>query len=193
MTTSRRKTVALYGGSFNPITIAHVMAVHYVLATEPVDSVWVMPTFIHPDGKKMEDFVWRANMCRKSFLGESIGRVVVSEVERELGGISYSLRTVKHLVDKHGHDTDFRFVIGSDCVQNKATWASEWDTINELAPMVVLGRTGCEVEGVVSVLPPVSSTQVRNLIAKGDMETIKRLVPSMVIQYIKDKKLYGVG
>ena len=192
MTTRTKKIVALYGGSFNPITVGHVMAVHYVLSTEDVNSVWVMPSFIHPDGKVFEDFVWRANMCRKSFLGETLGRVIVSEVERELGGVSYSLRTVQHLVEKHGHDTNFRFVVGTDCLINKDSWASDWEEINRLAPMIFLGRGGCEVPGIPTVLPAISSTQVRNLITLGDMEQVRRLVPSMVVQYIKDKKLYGV-
>lgn len=189
----KKKVVAIYGGSFNPPHVAHAMAVSYVLATEQADIVWVVPAFIHPSGKKLVDFVWRAEMCRKMFLNERPGRVIVSDVERELDGVSYSLRTVKHLVAKHGEEYDFRFVVGSDCLINKDSWNGDWERINQLAPMVVLGRHGAEVPGIPTILPSISSTDVRKRLQEGDMESAKLLVPGMTLSYIVDKELYGAS
>ena len=44
--------IALFGGSFDPPHVGHLLAAAYVLATEPVDELWLVPVFEHPLGKK---------------------------------------------------------------------------------------------------------------------------------------------
>ena len=55
--------VALLGGSFNPPHVGHLLAAHYVRATQGVDEVWLMPAYHHPFGKALADFEHRAAMC----------------------------------------------------------------------------------------------------------------------------------
>ena len=45
--------VAVFGGSFNPPHVAHVLACALVLASEDVDRVLVVPTFQHPFAKEL--------------------------------------------------------------------------------------------------------------------------------------------
>ena len=40
--------VALFGGSFNPPHVAHQLVALYVLETQPVDELWLIPCFQHP-------------------------------------------------------------------------------------------------------------------------------------------------
>ena len=51
---SRR--VAVYGGSFNPPHMGHVLAVAYTLAAQPVDEVLMVPCFQHPFSKELAPF-----------------------------------------------------------------------------------------------------------------------------------------
>ena len=48
-------TVALFGGSFNPPHIAHQMVALWVLETQAVDGLWMLPTWRHPFGKPLVD------------------------------------------------------------------------------------------------------------------------------------------
>ena len=57
---TRPKTVALLGGSFNPPHVGHLIAVTYVKATQPVDEIWLLPTYHHPFGKELDEIERRA-------------------------------------------------------------------------------------------------------------------------------------
>ena len=55
--------IALFGGSFNPPHVGHMMAAYYVIATRPVDKLWLMPAYRHPFGKRLAPFDDRVKMC----------------------------------------------------------------------------------------------------------------------------------
>ena len=88
--------VAIFGGSFNPPHVAHVLAVTYVLATEDLDEILVVPCFRHPFAKELAPFEDRFAMCELAMAW--LPKVTVSRVEQELGGESRTLRTVEHFV-----------------------------------------------------------------------------------------------
>ena len=78
------KTVAIFGGSFNPPHLAHVLAVTAVRSTEDVDEILVVPTYQHPFAKPLAPFDDRVELCRLAM--EWIPGVSVSRVEEELAG-----------------------------------------------------------------------------------------------------------
>ena len=58
--------IALFGGSFDPPHVGHLLAAAYVLATEPVDELWLVPVFEHPLGKKpAAPFEHRVELCER--------------------------------------------------------------------------------------------------------------------------------
>ena len=59
--------VAIYGGSFNPPHVGHVLAVAYVLATAEIDEVLVVPAFQHPFSKELAGFDDRFALCEAAF------------------------------------------------------------------------------------------------------------------------------
>lgn len=182
--------VAVYGGSFNPPHMAHVLAVTTVLACFDVDEVLVVPTFAHPFGKALAPYEDRVRMCELA-MGWLPG-VRVSRVEQELGGESRTLRTLEHLAAQRP-DARFRFVMGADLVLESSKWHA-WDRVVALAPPIVLGRVGVTYEGApVPVLPDVSSTDVRTRIAQGDagaQAALSALVPKAVLAYVAEHGLY---
>jgi nicotinate-nucleotide adenylyltransferase len=186
-------SIAIYGGSFNPPTIAHYLLPKYLIAAGIVDNVMVMPSFIHPDGKELVDFDLRMKMCDAMFRNEN--RIFVSDVEKVLGGLSLSLRTVTHIVQKAPKGTTYRFVVGTDCYVNRAMWGEDWNTINGLAPFLYIPRNGypgpCDLSDAPGIpeFIQVSSTQVRKSLK--DQKMPSNLLHKNVVSLIEQERLYG--
>ncbi len=185
------REVALLGGSFNPPHVGHLMAAWYLLATEPVAEVWLLPSFRHPFGKPLAPFEDRVRMCELA--AASIRGAHVCAAEAELAGdplCGRTVRTLEHLRAKHP-DRSFALAVGTDILPETPQWY-RWDRIRELARVVVVGRQG-HAEGAEGrpLLPEVSSTEVRARLARG--EEVSRLVPRKVVAYIAERGLYRAG
>ncbi|MFT3766120.1 MAG: nicotinate (nicotinamide) nucleotide adenylyltransferase [Minicystis sp.] len=189
------RRVAIYGGSFNPPHVGHVLGVVYALSTAPIDEVLVVPVFRHPFAKNLAPYPDRLAMCRLA-LGW-IPHVTISTVEEDLGGESLTLRTVEHLLAKHP-SWSLRLLVGSDVLADLPKW-HRWDRIAALAPPLVMGRAGVEAaEAAVTwvgkpedaMLPRVSSSEIRTALAAGKRGAVQALVPASVLEYIEQKGLY---
>ena len=180
--------VAIFGGSFNPPHVAHVLAAALVIATEPVDRLLVIPAFRHPFAKDLAPFDARVKMCELA-MGKLPG-VEISRVEEELGGESRTLRTLEHLRQRHP-EWSMRLVIGGDLVAESTKW-HRFDEVQKIAPPIVLGRVGFEgTSNAAALLPDVSSTDVRKKIAEKKWNELGRLVPRPVIAFVREHDLYG--
>lgn len=179
---------AVFGGSFNPPHVGHVLAVAYVLVVHELDGVIVTPVYEHPFSKALAPFRHRVEMCRLA-MGWLPG-VEISEVEASLEAPSLTIRTLRRLSsDRPG--ARLRLVIGADVLHERAAW-TEWNEIERLAPPITLGRAGHEhPDAPPAVLPDVSSTRVRELFA-GDApdEELAALVPRGVLAYARRHGLY---
>lgn len=182
------RTVAVFGGSFNPPHVGHVLAASYVLAVHDVDAVLVVPAFRHPFNKGLVAFEHRVAMARLAF--GDLARVEVSEIERELNAeVSRTVDTLEALLDRHA-DWALRLVIGADVLHDRDKW-HRFERVVELAPPIVLGRAGVtHPEAPRPVLPEVSSSLIRAALAGGDRAVVEALVPSRVQAYIAREQLY---
>lgn len=179
-----QRTIGLFGGSFNPPHVAHQMAMLYVLETCDVDAIWMMPTYRHPFAKELVDFEHRCRMCELA--AAALGaRVEVSRVEGELARpVSRTLETIEFLRAQHP-ELRFRLVVGADILHESHKWYG-WDRIVALAPPITVGRAG--LEGPALGMPAVSSTEIRDKLARG--AAVDELVPRAVLRYIAEKGLY---
>lgn len=175
--------IAIYGGSFNPVHLGHVMVPMHLSLNDPsIDKILVMVCF-DQKGKLLAPFEHRFEMCRLAFAG--VPRVEVSDFERQLGGESLTLRTVREL-KKRNPDWSIRFILGSDLVENAPKWDGWNELIQEAQPLIV-GRAGIvSPNGPPPISPAVSSTEIRKGIAGRDWESIERFLPSRVFQYLQD-------
>jgi nicotinate-nucleotide adenylyltransferase len=181
-----RKTIAVFGGSFNPPHVAHQMVCLYVLETQPVDEVILVPTFRHPFEKQLAPFPDRVEMCRRLALPFG-GRATVSTIEEDLGGeASLTLVTLQALAERLT-GCRLRLVIGADILREREKWY-RWPEIEELAPPIVVGRPGHPAPDGAPELADVSSTDVRQRLAAG--QPVAHLVPRGVLAYIVEKGLY---
>ena len=178
--------VAIFGGSFNPPHVAHQMVALYVLETAPVDELWLVPAVRHAFGKSLAPFEDRLEMCRLA--AAALGpRVRVSAIERDLGGESRTLRTIRRLQQDHPGHT-FSLIIGADLVHEVAAWYGG-EELQRTVPFVVVGRGGVDATpDTPVVLPAVSSSQIRSALAAG--QDASALLPRGVLEYITAHNLY---
>lgn len=184
---SARRT-AVYGGSFDPPHVAHVLAAAYALSTGEVDDVLVVPCFQHPFAKSLTPFELRVEMVEAAMT--PLRWVTVSRVEAQLGGESRTLRTVQHLSAQEP-SRRLRLLIGADILADAHKWHG-FDEVVALAPLLVLGRVGfVRDDAPPPVLPDVSSTRVRAAVPAGG--DLSRLVPARVLEIIRREGLYKGG
>lgn len=180
--------VGFFGGSFNPPHVSHVLAVSYVLATQPLDLVLVVPCFDHPLGKELTPFTHRRAMCERAF--EHLRRVEVSAIEQEMGETSRTLHTVRALQAAHP-DWTLRLIIGADILNETERWYG-WSELVQIAPPLVLGRLGHpRPDAPPSVVPQISSSDIRDRLARG--LAVDEIVPRQVIEYARERGLYGAS
>jgi nicotinate-nucleotide adenylyltransferase len=183
--------IALLGGSFDPPHVAHQEACSYLLDQEDFDRVWLMPAYRHAFGKEMASFEHRAAMC--ALLCRPFrGRVLVSEVERNLAGagVNRTIDTVRYLKTHHPQE-DFTFIIGSDNLDQIEEW-KDIEVLKQEIPFLVLRRPGFEDRPGWTyskiTLPDVSSTQIRENLSRN--QPVTDLVPDPVREFIEENSLY---
>lgn len=179
----------MFGGSFSPPHMGHVLACHYALMRWSLNKIMVIPSYAHPFGKPLPPYEDRVAMCRLAFshLGDA---VEISEIERDLGGVSYTIETVRRLVQTHPRE-NFRLIVGGDILGDAPKWR-EFDALIKMAPLLVVPRAkNGEVLGGTrheAALPDMDSTAIRARIAKS--EDPAGAVPRTVLEYIKRQGLY---
>lgn len=169
--------IGVFGGSFQPPHVGHALVAGWLLWTERVDAVWIVPTFAHAFGKRLAPYGARLRWCEA--LAGTVGPgVVVSDVERRLGGTSWSVRTLDALSAEHP-GWRFRWVIGTDLLEGLPRW-KEADRLQATYPPIVVGRSGHGGVDGVPTFPAVSSTAVRDRLVRG--EAVDGLVPAPVLR-----------
>lgn len=184
-------TVAIFGGSFDPPHVGHVLAVHYVLSVGWADSVIVVPVYEHAFQKRSEKFEHRLALCQAAFA--QISRVAVSPVERDLPAPSYTLQTVQALAEAFP-GAEFRLLVGADLLADVPRWHRA-EELKKLAPLLVLGRAGVEKSGAPrALLPEISSSEVRGWLKERSDAAVRDAlaahVPKAVRELIEENGLY---
>lgn len=194
--TKKRKSIALYGGSFDPVHEAHLEVARTALEDCDLDAVIFIPAAQSPLKKSaaLAEDADRVEMLRLATTEESRFEVDTCEIER--GGTSYTVDTVKAYQAAHEGGL-LHWIIGADQFE----LLPQWRCIEEIASMItfiVLRRPGhsiveSAVKGLRFVtidapLMPHSSTKIRASIAEG--RTVVDLLPPAVEAFISSRDLY---
>lgn len=185
--------VAIFGGSFNPPHVAHLLAAALVVATHDIDRLLVVPTFQHPFAKELAPFEARVKMCELAMA--DLPKVLISRVESDLGGESKTLFTLQHL-QKTNPSWQMQLVMGGDLVAESNKW-HRFDEIEKIAPPLVIGRAGFanakfgESAAPRMLLPEISSTEIRKMISEKKWDELSPLVPKSVLDFIRAEHLYS--
>jgi nicotinate-nucleotide adenylyltransferase len=189
--------IGLFGGSFNPPHVAHLIVAEVARDQFGFDEVWWIPnaTPPHKSHDELAAVEHRVAMTRRAVADNPAFRVCDIEVER--AGVSYTVETVRALQEQRP-DTDFALVLGSDSLDHFAEW-HEPDEIAERVPLVVYKRPGVidtvpdprfanQVSFVAAPVMEVSGTEIRS--RRRANRSIRYLVPEAVRGYIEKHGLY---
>lgn len=181
------RTLAVYGGSFDPPHVAHLLVASWVASSTGVDEVLLVPTASHALGKRENaSFEHRVAMCR--LVAARIPGVHVSELERTLPRPSRTLTLLETIAaDQPG--VALRLVVGADIAAETARW-HRWDAICALAPPLWAGRVGYPkpVPDCID-FPEVSSTDLRARLRAG--WSVQGLLTDEVRAYVSEHGLYS--
>jgi nicotinate-nucleotide adenylyltransferase len=185
--------VGVFGGTFDPVHVGHVVAAVEARAALGLDRVLFVVA--GDPWQKRGQVVARASdrLALVEAAIEGIAGLEASAVEMERDRPSVTADTLEVL--RRGDDALF-LLAGADTVANMPTWKRLEDT-KPLATVVVIERAGEHAEPPgpgwqVEHLPiprlDVSSTDIRQRLADG--RPIDGLVPPAVVRLIRERDLY---
>lgn len=130
--------IGIYGGSFNPVHLGHLIAAECCREQARLDRVLFMPaaTPPHKQGQLLADAADRVAMLTLAAGGHEAFAVSTIEVDR--GGVSYTVDTLAVLAERHPHDT-LALVLGPDALAHLPTWR-EPQTIADRCELVAVER-----------------------------------------------------
>ena len=189
--------IGLYGGTFDPIHLGHLILAETCREACGLDRVWFVVAGAppHKPGGRT-DVSHRLEMVRLAVAGNPAFEV--SEIETRRPGPHYSVETLEAIARERPEDELF-FLIGADSLVDLPHWRAP-DKILRLASLVVANRPGFEppaldvppdskpIQRV--TIPPIgiASHEVRRRRLEG--RSIRYQVPRAVEAYIDAHGLY---
>lgn len=131
--------IAIFGGSFDPVHIAHVAIVSEALKQLNVDKLIVVPTYLNPfkNSFYLEPCA-RFKLLSKVF--HEFEKVEICDFEINQQKISYTIDTVNYLKNLY-NPSKIYFILGDDNIKSLYKW-HKIDELKELVEFVVASRKG---------------------------------------------------
>ena len=189
--------VGLFGGTFDPPTIAHVAVAEQAKTLRKLDQIWLIPAYQNPlkGSRKPTPPDVRIEMLESAFSG--LQDCSIKRFELDRGGKSYTIDTLRQ-VQADFPEVAFSLILGQDNLER----LSEWKEVREIfkrVEVVVVTRPDINVSGIpgwvidaIKLLKipdlPISSTLVRERISLN--QGVDDLVPPGVASLIARHHLY---
>jgi len=195
--------VGVFGGTFDPIHIGHLVSAEEVRVKLSLEHVVFVPAGLPPHklDHVMSPVEHRLAMVELAIASNP--HFAVSRVDVDRFGPCYTVDTIELLRDEWGADVEIYFIMGSDSLLDILTWHNPRRLIR-LCRLAVVSRPGYQVDldeldallpGVASRVQTlnapelaISSTDIQRRVREG--LSIKYQVPEAVEAYIYQHKLY---
>lgn len=218
--TTQRKSIGLFGGTFDPIHFGHLRMALELKQSLGLQEMRMLPSGLPPHRQRpAANATERGAMLRLALAGCS----ALSIDERELhsastGKPAYSIDTLESFRREFGEDVSLCLAIGMDSLVSLSSW-HRWRELLTLAHIVVAARPGWHLPdsgevaelvakhragreaiaakpgGAIVIqslsLLPISSTGIRGQITAGLSPQF--LLPDPVWAYIRERGLYGAS
>ncbi|HVJ85461.1 MAG TPA: nicotinate-nucleotide adenylyltransferase [Caulifigura sp.] len=198
--------LGLYGGTFDPVHMGHLLLAESCREQMRLDEVWFIPTGSPPHkvGVQIAPPKARREMLELALAG--LPQFHVSRIELDRPGPHYTVETLGQLKGERPEDELF-LLIGADSLHELHTWREPAE-IARLAQIVAVNRgdeplgatagdfdlpTGERIQLATVKMPAVgvSATDLRRRVADG--RSIRFQTPRAVEQYIRAHRLYQAG
>lgn len=196
--------IVIFGGTFNPPTRAHLDIATEALYYLDAEKVLFVPV---SDLYKKDDV--EISYHRVNMLNLAIGnfrRLEIDFTEVDSVKLTYTYETVEKIKSQY-QDKELFLLIGADNLEDFKNWKNQ-RSIMENCSLLVVNRNNSSIDEIIEsneiltefkdkiIEAPIeeigiSSTEVRNRIASGELEGLENLVDKEVIEYIIENKLYS--
>ncbi|HBH94389.1 MAG TPA: nicotinate (nicotinamide) nucleotide adenylyltransferase [Ruminococcaceae bacterium] len=191
--------VGIFGGAFDPPHPGHIRLADLCSERLGLEELLIVPSWHSPHKPTpLTDYEKRLEMCRLAFTKKIY---TVSDIERRLGGIGYSIDMLRAVKPMYRKGAKFFLIIGGDMLFSFKNWF-KYESILKECTVVAAAREEdsyadmCEFAaelGRVKVLnlpvTEISSTEIRQKLKKG--ENTEGLLSKEVYEYIRRENIYG--
>lgn len=180
--------IGIYGGTFDPIHLAHLILARDALEELELNKIIFVPAAISP--QKPAPFATaelRLEMLRVAI--DSASSFEIDDCELRRAPPSYTIDTIEQLAKKYPRSELF-LLVGDDNLPSLPTWR-RFNDLRQIVRFVVLPRAKTPVSHeYISVgrRIEISATEIRNRVARG--RSIRYLVPEAVQEIIGRERLY---
>ncbi|AFZ83519.1 nicotinate-nucleotide adenylyltransferase [Candidatus Kinetoplastibacterium blastocrithidii TCC012E] len=195
------KRIGIFGGSFDPIHVAHINLARTALKSLELDEVHLVPVFSQCQKYKLQAApIDRLNMLKLATINDPL--LKINDIEIKNNKVSYTIDTIK-ILQKHYKCT---IILGSDQINNFCSW-KKWLEIIKHANIAVAQRPDIQInlpdqlissmyklDKCISIIPlpltKVSSSIIRKCISNRNINFINEMLDPLVKKYITRKNLY---
>jgi nicotinate-nucleotide adenylyltransferase len=137
----RKKRIALYGGTFDPVHVGHIAVAHGLLKLFALDEILFVPAALAPHKResRVTPVLHRYALLALATQGEPLMRI--SRVELDAPQRPYTFETLALMQESMGSEAQLFFVMGADSWMEITTWR-EWERVLTLANHIVVARPG---------------------------------------------------
>ena len=195
-TAQQLRRIGLFGGTFDPPHVGHLVTAVNVRHALDLDVVVLMVANV-PWQKEGSRAITPApdRLAMVQAAVRDVPGLVPGRQEIDHGGPSYTADTLAVLADEHPH-AEFFTIIGDDAAAGLRTW-TQWQEVVDRSQLVVVDRPGEAVELAddiewIRVEVPrleVSSTDLRARFTDG--RPLDYLLTEPVLDVIRARGLYG--
>lgn len=195
MNEKQARRVGLFGGTFDPIHLGHLVVAEWITDSLELDRTIFIPNNMHPFQKRTDitESHHRYEMVKRAIA--DFPRFEVSDVELKKDATSYTVDSL-HYFRSAFPDSQIYYMMGADNLNDFTSWKQPHEIL-KLVNLVIYNRPGIETddslehERMIRIDSPyidISSSHIRHRIAKG--RSFQSLVPAAVYTYIVNHKLY---
>ena len=141
--------IGVFGGSFDPVHLGHLIAAECCREQARLDRVIFMPAAVppHKQDRRLTSAGDRVEMLRLAVGGPEAFAVSTLEIDR--GGVSFTVDTLTHLRETQPADELF-LLLGPDAIVEFPTWREPARILELATPLVMLREVLDDTTTVVS-------------------------------------------
>jgi len=132
--------IGIFGGTFDPFHLGHQSVVRACVESNFFEKIYIIPSFNppHKDSRNVSLFSYRFEMARIALENiKSSTRIILSDIETEEDGFSYTLNTVRKLNSKKLKNKNLYLICGSDVLYEVHKWHKPDLLLKEIGLFVI--------------------------------------------------------
>ena len=162
---NRKKRIAIYGGTFDPVHLGHLEVARKVCQLFEIDELLFVPAKMAPHKLTMEVTAAIHRFAMLVLATQDEPRFYVSTFELEAPDRLYTVDTLSHFKARFGEDVDLFFVMGADSWSEIRTWR-QWERLLEMVNHIVVTRPGFDID--LDIVTPALRSRISDLRAATD-------------------------